>query len=99
MKRYFNIALAGTALVAGLALATHFAQAQDRKDAPAVTYHDKKGNDDHQWNGQEDKAYGIYQKDNHKKDVEFGKLKESDQQNYWNWRHQHSDALLKIDIK
>jgi hypothetical protein len=97
MKRYFNIALAGTALVAGLTLAPRFAQAQDRKEV--VTYHDKKGNDDHQWNGQEDKAYGIYQKDNHRKDVEFSKLKESDQQNYWNWRHQHSDTLLKIDIK
>jgi opacity protein-like surface antigen len=98
MKRYFNIALAGTVLVTGLALAPQFAQAQDRKDAPA-TYHDKKNNEDHQWNGQEDKAYAIYQKDKHKKDVEFGKLKESDQQAYWNWRHEHSDALLKIDIK
>jgi hypothetical protein len=97
MKRYFNIALAGTAFFAGLALAPSFAQAQDRKDAP--TYHDKKNNDDHQWNDREDKAYAIYQKDNHKKNVEFGKLKVSDQQNYWNWRHQHSDALLKIDIR
>ena len=98
MKRYFNIALAGTALVAGLALAPHFAQAQDRKDV-GVTYHDTKNNDDHQWNGQEDKAYGIYQKDNNKKSVPFAKLKVSDQQNYWNWRHQHSDATLKIEIK
>jgi hypothetical protein len=97
MKRYFNIALAGTALIAGLALVPNFAQAQDRKDGP--TYHDKKGNDDHQWNGQEDKAYAVYQKDNHKKPVEFGKLKVSDQQNYWNWRHQHSDASLKIEIR
>jgi hypothetical protein len=98
MKRYFNIALAGTALIAGLAVAPPFAQAQDHKDA-TVTYHDKKGNDDHQWNDHEDKAYAIYQHDNHKKAVEFGKLKESDQQAYWNWRHEHSDALLKIDIK
>jgi hypothetical protein len=42
------------------ALSPHFAQAQDKKDA-AVTYHDKKN--DRRWNGQEDKAYGIYQKD------------------------------------
>jgi opacity protein-like surface antigen len=98
MKRYFNIALAGTALVAGIALASYSAQAQERKEV-GVSYHDKKGNDDHQWNGQEDKAYAVYQKNNHKKPVEFGKLKVSDQQNYWNWRHQHSDALLKIDIR
>jgi hypothetical protein len=98
MKRYFNIALAGTALVAGLALAPNFTQAQDRKDA-SVTYHDKKNNEDHQWNAQEDKAYAIYLKDNHKKNVEFAKLKDKDQQAYWNWRHEHSDAVLKIDIK
>jgi hypothetical protein len=97
MKPYLSIALAGTALVAGLTLAPRFAQAQDHKDGP--TYHDKKGNDDHQWNDHEDKAYAIYQKDNHRKNVEFGKLKVNDQQNYWNWRHQHSDALLKIDIR
>ncbi|MGB7760735.1 MAG: hypothetical protein WBL61_12960, partial [Bryobacteraceae bacterium] len=24
---------------------------------------------------------------------------EDDQRNYWNWRHEHSDALLKIEIK
>jgi len=30
---------------------------------------------------------------------EFSKLKDNDQQNYWNWRHEHSDSLLKIEIK
>lgn len=98
MKRYFNIALAGTVLLTGVALAPQFAQAQERKDA-GVTYHDKKGNDDHQWNAREDQAYRIYEKDNHRKDVEFDKLKARDQQNYWNWRHKHSDAELKIDIR
>ena len=98
MKRYFNIALAGTALVTGLSLNPHFARAQDRKDV-AVTYHDKKNNDDHQWNDHEDQAYKIYVKDNHRKSVEFTKLKPNDQQTYWNWRHQHSDASLKIDIR
>jgi hypothetical protein len=37
-------------------------------------------------------------KQNHHKYAEFSTLKEDDQQNYWNWRHQHSDALLKINI-
>jgi hypothetical protein len=41
----------------------------------------------------------IYAKQNHRKNGEFSKLKEDDQQNYWNWRHEHSDALLKIEIK
>jgi len=29
----------------------------------------------------------------------FPGSKEDDQQNYWNWRHEHSDALLKIEIR
>jgi hypothetical protein len=41
----------------------------------------------------------IYAKQNHRNNGEFAKLKEDDQQNYWNWRHEHSDALLKIEIK
>src|ERR1017187_7965351 len=59
----------------------------------------QKNNDDHAWSGQEDKAYRIYAKQNHRKASEFSKLKDDDQQNYWNWRHEHSDSLLKIEIK
>ena len=103
MKRYFNVALTGAALVAGLAMIPNSVQAQDRQNRQdhqaGATYHDKKNNDDHQWNDHEDQAYRIYQRDNHRRDVEFGKLKERDQQAYWNWRHRHSDAELKIDIR
>jgi hypothetical protein len=31
--------------------------------------------------------------------MDFGRLNARDQQNYWNWRHSHSDAQLKIDIR
>jgi hypothetical protein len=100
MKRFFNIALAGAALMVGLTLVPNSVQAQDRQDRQAAaTYHDKKGNDDHQWNDRENQAYRIYQRDNHRKEVEFGKLRDRDQQTYWNWRHKHSDAELKIDIR
>jgi len=68
-------------------------------DHKARTYHDKQHNDDHEWNGQEDKAYRMYAKENHRKYSDFSKLKENDQQAYWGWRHEHSDALLKIEIK
>jgi len=67
-------------------------------DGPAKSYHDKGHNDDHQWNSHEDKAYRIWAKENHRKYRDFAKLKEEDQQAYWGWRHDHSDALLKIDI-
>lgn len=96
MKRFWNTALLGAALIVPIALVPNRARAEDKN---ARTYHDKEHNDDHQWNGQEDKAYRMYAKENHRKYVDFGKLKESDQQAYWAWRHDHSDATLKIDIR
>ncbi len=96
MARFLNSVLLCAALMAPIALAPTALQAQDRN---ARSYHDKQHNDDHQWNGQEDKAYRIYAKQNHQKYKDFSKLKEEDQQNYWGWRHEHSDDLLKITIR
>lgn len=65
----------------------------------ARSYHDKKHNDDHEWNAHEDQAYRVYAKENHRKYRDFSRLNDNDQQAYWGWRHEHSDALLKIDIR
>ena len=97
MSRFWSTALLSAALVAPIAMAPIVMRAEDQK--AARTYHDKQRNDDHQWNGQEDKAYGAWVKENHRKNTQFVKLKDNDQQSYWNWRHDHSDALLKIEIR
>jgi len=96
MSRFWSTALLSAALMAPIAMAPRMLRADQNA---ARTYHDKNHNDDHAWNGQEDKAYRIYAKQNHRKYSDFSKLKEGDQQNYWDWRHEHSDALLKIEIK
>jgi hypothetical protein len=96
MSCFWSTAIISAALMAPIAMAPTALRAEDQK---ARTYHDKQHNDDHAWNGQEDKAYGAYAKENHRKAGDFSKLKEADQQNYWNWRHEHSDAVLKIEIK
>ena len=41
----------------------------------------------------------MYAKQNHPKYRNFSTLNENDQQAYWGWRHEHSDALLKINIQ
>jgi hypothetical protein len=97
MSRFWNTALLSAGLMVPIALAPGVLRAADQK--AAHTYQDKGHNDSHAWNGQEDKAYRIYAKQNHRKSTSFVKLNDSDQQNYWNWRHEHSDSLLKIDIR
>jgi hypothetical protein len=94
MPRFWNTVLLGAVLITPIAIVPTALRAEDK----AHSYHDKQHNDEHEWNAHEDKAYRMWAKENHRKYREFGKLKEEDQQSYWGWRHEHSDALLKIDI-
>ena len=89
MSRFWSTALLSASLMVPITIAPIALRAQDHN--AARTYHDKQHNDDHAWNGQEDKAYRIYAKQNHRKSTSFVKLNDSDQQNYWNWRHEHPD--------
>jgi len=96
MSRFWNTALLSAALMVPIAMAPRVMRAEEQA---ARTYHDKQHNDDHQWNGNEDQAYRAYVKDTHRKYRDFDKIKENDRQQYWGWRHDHSDALLKIEVK
>jgi hypothetical protein len=93
LSSFFRFGILSVALVTPLALFPTVMRADDK------SYHDAKHNDDHVWNDHEDKAYRIWAKDNHRKYRDFAKLKVEDQQSYWDWRHDHSDAQLKIDIR
>jgi hypothetical protein len=92
MPRFLHAALLGAALIAPIAVAPT-ARAEDR------VYHDKQHYDDHKWDSREDRAYRIWVKENHRKYETFSKLRDEDQQAYWAWRHDHSDATLNINIR
>ncbi len=94
MPRYCQAMLLGAALIVPITLTPTALRAEDHR-----TYKDAEHNDEHAWNNHEDKAYRMYLKENHRKYNEFAKLKEDDQRSYWAWRHNHSDAVLKIDIR
>jgi hypothetical protein len=96
MPRFRNAVFLGVAVLAPLAIAPTALRAEDQKTR---TYHDKAHNDDHVWNSHEDQAYRAWGKETHHKYRDFAKINENDQQAYWGWRHEHSDALLKIDIR
>ena len=97
MTRSLSTFLSAAILVAGMATGPAVSQAQEHK--ASVTYHDQRHKDDHEWNDREDQAYRIWQKNTHRKEIEFSTRKPSEQQTYWNWRHAHSDAALKINIR
>ncbi len=93
IKTLLTTTLMGVALIIPVTLAPSVLKADDHK------YHDKGHNDDHEWNSHEDKAYRMWVKENHRKYQSFDKLREEDRENYWRWRHEHSDAVLKINIR
>jgi hypothetical protein len=88
-----------TGLFSVALLATIAAPAIRAADHKPARYHDNDHNDDHEWNKQEDKAYRMWAKENHRKYNAFTKLKDDDRQSYWRWRHDHSDSVLKINIR
>jgi hypothetical protein len=93
MPRFINVIMLTAALLSPVAPKMLAADNHGR------SYHDKQHNDDHEWNSHEDKAYRMWAKENHRKYRDFAKLKEEDRQSYWAWRHDHSDALLKIEVR
>src|ERR1700721_1733107 len=94
ISRFCSTALLSAGLITPILVAPIALRAQDHR-----TYHDKKNNDDHEWNDREDKAYRMYAKENHRKYRDFSKLHENDQQAYGGWRHEHPVAVLKIDVR
>ena len=77
--------LLGASFLVPMTVAPTALHADDRK------YHDADHNDDHAWNKNEDNAYRRWEKDNHRKHVDFARAKDEDQKAYWAWRHEHPD--------
>jgi hypothetical protein len=101
MRRFWNTALLSAALIAPIAIAPLSLRADDRDhhDDRDHSYHDRDHNDDHHWDKHEDRAYRMWLRENHRKYRDFNRIREEDRQAYWGWRHNHSDSVLRIDIR
>ncbi|HXQ25176.1 MAG TPA: hypothetical protein VN822_02100 [Candidatus Acidoferrales bacterium] len=56
-----------------------------------VRVYDKDHKDYHNWDDNENRAWGVYLTNNHKKSHEFSTANKKEQSQYWNWRHSHPD--------
>jgi hypothetical protein len=62
-----------------------------QKASVQIRVYDKDHKDYHNWDDNENQAWGRFQTENHKQPHDFKKAKKSEQSQYWNWRHDHQD--------
>jgi hypothetical protein len=86
--RYIGPLLLAAALVAPLAV---IAAPAPKDDGVQVRVYDRNHRDYHNWDDHENRAWGIYLTNNHRKHHEFSTASRREQSNYWNWRHSHPD--------
>jgi hypothetical protein len=95
MYRYFKVIVLSAALIVPVLVSAQDRDHPDNKgqnNQQNKRYEDKAHKDSHEWNADEDKAYRGYLQEHHKKYQDFAKAKKSQQSDYWNWRHAHSDS-------
>lgn len=97
MRHFWTVAALSTALLGTLMLTPSILRADH--DDHARVYQDRDHHDEHHWDKHEDRAYRMWVKENHRRYRDFNRLRAEDQAAYWNWRHEHSDAILHIDIR
>ena len=67
-------------------------EGHDQKEAHDQNrVYDKGHKDYHNWDDNENHAWGQYLTEHHKKSHEFSKASKREQSNYWNYRHSHPD--------
>ena len=94
--------LLGSLMLSAVLIAPATARADDnnKNKQQNKRYYDKKNKDYHEWNDHEDRAYRTYLQENHQDYREFNKVKRPQQDQYYQWRHEHPDSVLfKLEIK
>jgi hypothetical protein len=84
--------------IATLFLTAAFAAPVSMMAAPApqdatvqVRVYDKDHKDYHNWDDNENRAWGQFLVENHRSSHEYAKASRKEQSQYWNWRHAHPD--------
>jgi hypothetical protein len=86
--RYISSLLLTAALAAPVAILA--ARAPQEANVQVRVY-DKDHKDYHNWDDNENRAWGQYLSENHKNAHKFSKANKKEQSQYWRWRHAHPD--------
>jgi hypothetical protein len=79
-------------VTAGLAAPMAVLAVPTRQEATVkVRVYDREHKDYHNWDDNENRAWGRFAVEKHRKDHEFSKANKREQAEYWNWRHSHPD--------
>ena len=94
--RYLTSFLLAAALASPMAIAQQDDQRQredhnNRSNENQTRVYDKGHKDYHNWDDNENRAWGQYRTANHRSAKEFSKANNKEQSQYWNWRHTHPD--------
>jgi hypothetical protein len=77
-----------------------FAQDRDHGDHDNRHHvYDKRNKDYHDFDEHEDRAWRIYWQQHHHNYIDWDRASARQRQDYWNWRHSHSDSVLQINIR
>jgi hypothetical protein len=99
LTRFYSLGLLSVVSLAPVSVLPGTALAKDNHRNDERKYQDARHHDEQVWNDHEDRAYRVWLRERHRKYNDFARLHARDQQAYWDWRHDHSDAQLKIDIR
>jgi hypothetical protein len=66
-------------------------QEEHRRDDDRNRVYDRDRKDYHNWNDNENRAWGQFLTENHRESHEYAKSNKKEQSKYWNWRHSHPD--------
>jgi hypothetical protein len=86
--RYISSLLLAAALAAPVAI---LAAPAPNDDGVQIRFYDSRHKDYHNWDDRENRSWGVYLSNNHKRSHEFSRSSRREQSHYWNWRHSHPD--------
>jgi hypothetical protein len=86
-----HLYLASLFMTAALAAPLSIMATPTPQEGVQVRVYDKGHKDYHNWDDNENRAWGTYLAQNHRNPHEYSKSNRKEQSQYWNWRHDHPD--------